>query len=219
MLSSTIVSIRDEVDEFRDLLGFDEFKGQGGSPLDFNAALTLPSEMAILLKRLVPAARSVTRHKSYLVGDVSSMQKLAARREELRSGTLAIVMLQSNSLWSDPTGKGASLPEHYVSIKDWEYPYEEDAEKVRVLVFSMGNLEERIITIQQYSRITWELLVVEFESQCLSTKPCHKKMIEKTIPKNVDLPRVATGPGQNNTNALPTLLGVSEFTEHGRTRQ
>merc|ERR1712048_520358 len=176
MLSSTIVSIRDEVDEFRDLLGFDEFKGQGGSSLDFNAALTLPSEMAILLERLVPAARSVTRQRSYLVGGVSSMQKLAARREELRSGSMAAVMLQSNKLWDDATGNETSLPEHYVAIKDVECPYEGDVEKVRILAFSLGNLEERILTLKQYSRIAWELIVVEFDRPCHDTKPCQNKM-------------------------------------------
>jgi len=169
---------------------------------------------AILLDRLVPDARSVTRYRSYLVGDVSSMQKLAARRQELRRGSLAIVMLQSNSLWCDPTGDGTSLPEHYVSIEDLEYPYEGDIEKVRIVAFSLGNSEERVPTLHQYSRIAWEIIVVEFERQCICTTTCQNEMAmgrpTKVIHHDADLGPVATSTNPHSVHALPTLLGASE---------
>mmetsp|Transcript_22541 Transcript_22541/g.40692 ORF Transcript_22541/g.40692 Transcript_22541/m.40692 type:complete len:125 (+) Transcript_22541:2-376(+) len=87
---------------------------------------------------------------------------MARRAPGIQKGNLAVVLLISSTMWSDPNAGALALPEHYVVISDFEYHLQEGKEEIRIVLFSAGELQEKVLTVEQYCKIVFEAITVEF---------------------------------------------------------
>mmetsp|Transcript_105580 Transcript_105580/g.192009 ORF Transcript_105580/g.192009 Transcript_105580/m.192009 type:complete len:339 (-) Transcript_105580:166-1182(-) len=170
MLATSILAECREQDFFREKLGHDEFLGQDtwnpkdGRTVDFAAGLTMPWEMARLMKELL-GCTEVNRELCYWIAreSISTRMVESAQKGEIQRGETVVVLLISATLWSkakaDPTLDRAqnmmAIPEHWVrlhSIKNIE------GSNLEIAIFNMGKVEEHIMSKAAWGRVLFEAI-------------------------------------------------------------